>query len=152
MRSFTGESGARRPQGSHRFTRIILVLAWAVFWLNTALLPCCEVAAAVLGGPADNGSQSVPNTQSAHHSVAMHSEPLEHSPGSPCGQTLIAGPQLAGNHELLTPYRSLVEWFAVAASAAPDLRAVNHAAYLAPRDYHPPPPFRLYLHTQRLLI
>ena len=32
------------------------------------------------------------------------------------------------------------------------LTVVNHSANLAPLDYHSPPPFRLYLHTQRLLI
>ena len=152
MRSVTGESEARRPQSPHRYTRVILMLAWAVFWLNSALLPCCEVVAAALGGHADNGSQSISAAQPAHHSDTTHSEPLEHSTDSPCGDTLVSGIPIVGGYEVLTPDRSPLDWFAVDVRVATSLTAITHSTNLVPREYPPPPPFRLYLHTQRLLI
>jgi hypothetical protein len=97
---------AVRPSGPPRFARVILVLAWAVFWLSTALFPCCEVVAAVLGGHAETGSQPVATTQSAHHPDTAHAETSDHSPDLPCSDTLISGLSVAGGHEILTPERS----------------------------------------------
>jgi hypothetical protein len=45
--------------GLRGFARVILVLAWAAFWFNTALFPCCEVVAAAFGDHSDDVSQSV---------------------------------------------------------------------------------------------
>jgi len=61
-------SEAKQPRGLHGFARVGLVLAWVVFWLNTALFPRCEVAAAVLGGHADNGSRTASAAPPLHHS------------------------------------------------------------------------------------
>jgi hypothetical protein len=151
-RSSTRKSDARRPRGLRGFARLGLVGAWVIFWLNTALFPCCEVAAAVLGGHADNGSQSASTASPPHHSDAAHSEPSDHSPDSPCGYTLIAGPPLVGDYKALTPDRFPLEWFAVDAPVATSLTAVNHSAILALARVTPPPSLRLYLRTQRLLI
>jgi len=129
-----------------------LVVASVVFWLNTALFPCCEVAAAVLGGHANNESQSASAAPPLQHSAATHSEPLDHSPDTPCGTTLISESLLVGAYEVLTPDRSSLKWFAVDAPVATSLTTVNHPAILALARAAPPPSLRLYLRTQRLLI
>ena len=151
-RSSARMSEAGRPRGLRGFARVGLVVAWVVFWLNTALFPCCEVAAAVLGGHADTGSQSASAAPPLHPSDATHSELLDHSPDSPCGTTLISVSPLVGEYEVLIPDRFPLEWFAADAPVAPSLTAVNHSTHLALARAAPPPPLRLYLRTQRLLI
>jgi hypothetical protein len=146
-------SEARR--GLRGFARVGLVVAWVAFWLNTALFPCCKVAAAVLGGHADNGPRSASAAPPLHDSDASHSGPLDHSfdaPCGPCGYTLISGPPLVGEYEVLIPDRSPLEWFAVDASVATSVTAVNLPAHLALARATPPPSLRLFLRTQRLLI
>ena len=146
-------SGAGRPRGPRGFARVGWVVAGVVFWLNTALFPCCEVAAAVLGGHADNGSRAASAALPPHHSDAKHSELMDHGPGSPCGYTLISGPPLVGEYKGPAPDRSPLERFAGDAAVATSLTAVNHAANLALARAAPPPPsLRLDLRTQRLLI
>ena len=152
MRSITGGPQAGRPRGPRGFARVILVLAWAALWLNTALFPCCEVAAAVLGGNADNGSLTVSAGPTLHHADAAHSEPLDPCPVSLFGDTLISGLPLVGAYEGLTRDRSPVEWYAVDAPVDTSLTAVNDPANLALAQAAPPPSLHLYLRTQRLLI
>ena len=145
-------SEARRPRGPHGFARVALVLAWVVFWLNTALFPCCEALAAAFGDHPDDVSQSTAAVQSAYHPGETHSECPHHNPDLPCDHTLNAGPIIDELYAGLSTDRVNLEWFAIDVSGAA-LTAVSHAANLTPRDYlSPPPPFRLYLHTQRLLI
>ena len=154
-RSSARMSETRRPRGLRGFARVGLVVAWVAFWLNTALFPCGEVAAGVLGGHADNGSRSASAAPPPHHSDATHSKLLDHSldsPCGPCGYTLISGPPLVGEYEVLTPDRSPLESFAVDAPVATSLTAVSHSANLALARAGPPPSLRLYLRTQRLLI
>ena len=118
------------------FARMGLVAAWAVFFLNTALFPCSEVAAAVLDGHAD----------------ATHAEPLDHGPDAPCASSLSGGPTLVGEHEVLAPDRSPLGCFAIDAPVATSPTAVNHSANLALARADPPPSLRLYQRTQRLLL
>ena len=146
-------STARRPRGLRGVARVGLLAAWVVFWLNTALFSCCEVAAAVLGGHVDNGSVSASAALPLQHSAAAQSEPLHQSPDAPCGNILISGPPLVGEHEVLAHDRSPLKWFAVDAPVATSrLTIVNHPAILALARAAPPPSLRLYLRTQRLLI
>ena len=145
-------SEARQPRGMRGFARVALPLVWVVFWLNTALFPCCEVGAAVSGEHTDNGSQSASAAPPPHHSDATHSEPLDQGSDPPCGYTLISGPPLAGEYEVLTPDRSPQKWFAVDVPVATSLAAVHHPANLSLARAIPPPWLRLYLRTQRLLI
>lgn len=145
-------SEARRPRGLRGLARVGLMVAWAAFWLSTALFPCCEVAAAILGGHADNGSRTASAAPPLHHSGATYSECLAHSADSPCGHTLISGPPLVGEYEGLTPDRSPLERFAVDAPVATSLIAVNHFANLALARATSPPSLRPHLRTQRLLI
>jgi hypothetical protein len=152
IRSSARTSEARRPRGLHGFARAGLVVASVVFWVNTALFPCCEVAAAVLGGHAESGSRTASPALPLHHSNDTHSEPLDHGPDSPCGDTLVAGPPLAGEYEAPTPDRSPLEWFAVDVPVGTSLTTVNHSANFALARAAPPPSLRLYLRTQRLLI
>jgi len=151
-RSVTGVSDTGRPRVPHGFTRVILVLAWA-FWFNAALFPCCEALAAAFGDHRGDVSQTAPAAQPAHYSGETQSECPHHSPGSPCGHSLDAGPAINEADAGLSTDRVNPEWFAIDVSAVAGLTAVNRSANLAPRAYHsPPPPLRLYLHTQRLLI
>lgn len=120
----------------HKVARMGLVAAWAVFFLNATLLPCCEVVAADLGGHAD----------------ATHAEPLDHSPDSPCASSLSDVPTLVGAHEVLAPDRSPLGWFAIDAPVATNPTAVNHSASRALALADPPPSLRLYQRTQRLLL
>ena len=145
-------SEARRPRGLRGFARVGLVMGWVVFWLNTALFPCGEVAAGVLGGHADNGSRSTSAAPPLHDSDASHSGPLDHSLNSPCHYTPISGPLLVGEYEVLTTDRPPLEGIAVDAPVATSLTAVSHSANLALARAGPPPSLRLYLRTQRLLI
>ena len=143
---------ARRLPALHRFTRVILVLAWLAFWLNTALFPCCDVAAALFGGHANSESQASSAAPTLHLSGATHSEPADHRPASACGDTLISGSPLVGAYEALTPDRPSLEWFAVDAAVATSRIAVSHSTDLVLARAAPPPSLRLYQRTQRLLI
>ena len=152
-RSITGVSDTRRPPGSHGFARAVLVLAWTAFWLNTALFPCCEALAAAFGDHSDDVSQSAAAAQPAHHPDETHSECPHHSAGSPCGHIFDAVPAINAVDAGGATDRFNLEWFAIDVSTVAGLTAVNHSANLAPREYQSaPPPFRLYLRTQRLLI
>ena len=147
----TGGKDAERPRGLRRIARAGLIAAWGVFWLNTALFPCCEVSAAILGGHADHASQSA-SAAPPHHSDDSHSEPLDHSPDSPCSDLLTSDPPLAGEYGVLTPDRSSLEWFAVDAPVAAAFTTVHRTANFALARASPPPSLRLHLRTQRLLI
>lgn len=138
-RSLTGVREARRPRVPHGFARVVLVLAWAVFWLNTAFFPCCEALAAAFGDHPDDVSQTAPAAQPAHHSVETQAECPHHSPGSPCGHTLDAGPAINETDAGLSTDRVNLERFAIDVSVAAALTAVTHTANLAPREYHSPP-------------
>ena len=152
-RSITGASDIGQPRRPHGSVRVILVLAWAAFWFNAALFPCCEALAAAFGDHPGDVSQTAPAAQPAHHSGETQPECPHHSPGSPCGHTLDAGPAINEADAGLSTDRVNLERFAIDVSVAAGLTAVSHSANLAPREYHsPPPPVRLYLHTQRLLI
>jgi hypothetical protein len=129
-----------------------LIAVLAVFWFNTALFPCCAVAATLLTGHAESGSQSAPTLLPPHYSDAANFEPLGYGPDSPCGYTLIPDPSIVGANEVLTPDRSPLEWIAIYASAAMSFTAVHRAADFTLARASPPPSLRLYQRTQRLLI
>ena len=151
-RSIARVSGTKRPRSRFRSSHA-MVLAWFVFWLNTALFPCCEAFSAAFGGHSESISQSVPAAQPAHHSDESNSGDPRHSPESPCDYALNAGPAIIdGESAALPTDRVQLAWFAIDTSVAPALTAVNLAAHRVPREYHLPPQSRLYLHTQRLLI
>ncbi len=153
VRSITGVSDTGGPRGPRGFARVILMLAWAAFWFNAALFPCCEAIAASFGGRPDDVSQTTSAARPAYHSGETHSDCPHHSPDSPCGHTLDAGPVIDEVYAGLLTDRVNPEWFAIDVPVVAALTAVSHSANLAPREYlSPPAPVRLYLHTQRLLI
>ena len=137
FRYSTRMSEVSRPRGLRGFARVGLVVAGAIFLLNTTLFPCCEVAAAVLGG---------------HHSKAEHSEPPHHSPDAPCDSSIVSGAALVVEHEVLAPERSPVAWSAVDAPFATIPASVSDSAVIALARASPPHSLRFYLRTQRLLI
>ena len=141
----------RRRRSAH----VTLLLAWVAFWLNTALLPCCEVFAAAFDAHADGVSQSAPVAKRAHHADTMHTERARGSNESRCDFTLNAQPLINGEYAGLPKAGRDLELVALSVPLSVGPVAVNHSPSLAPRNYHPPPPLaanRLYLHTQRLLI
>ena len=143
---------SRRPLLQSRGARVVLVLAWVVFWGNTALLPCCEALAAAFDDHSDSVSHSTSAGQPEHHSEETHTGHLNQAPSSHCDATLNAPPAIDGTSAALPIYRVDLDGFVTATPLTPGLPAVNHSASVAPRDYHPPPPFRRYLDSQRLLI
>lgn len=142
----------RRPPSRWRPARVALVLAWAMFWLNTALFPCCEALAAAAGGHSDSVSQSVSVAPSVHHSDESNAERTHPNPSSPCDTTLNAEPAVDGKFSALPTDRANFGWFVIATAETSGPLATSHAANLAPREHKPPPPSRPYLRNQRLLI
>lgn len=149
MPSLNGVSGTKRPLGRFRTARMALVLAWAAFWLHTALFPCCESFAAVFDHP-DSVSQSASAAQPAHHSDKTHSERSDESPL--CDDTIHAEPAINGAYVALPIDGSQLDLGVIGTSIASGLIAVNNFKKLAHREYHPPPSLSRYLQTQRLLI
>ena len=152
-RSLPGGSGAKRPRGRGRAAHV-MVLAWVVFWFNTALFPCCDAFAAAFDHHSDAVSPSVSAAELAHHHDESHSERTSQSPESPCDYALNAGPAIIDGAYVALPTDHIqLVWVAIATPpVALDLTTANHAVNRVPREYHPPPQSRLYLHTQRLLI
>lgn len=118
------------------FAPLGLVAAWAVFILNTALLPFCEVAAAVPGA----------------HAGTTHVEPPHDSPDSPCGPSLSGGSTVVDAYGAPSPDRSPLGWSAVEAPVAASIAAVTYSANLALARDAPSLSLRLYQRTQRLLL
>ncbi len=150
-RKITGVTGGGMPLRQGRFSRAVLVSAWVVFWLNTALFPCCESLAAAFDGHSDSISQSTPVVP-AHHSDETHAEHPDPTRSSQCDFTLNAEPVIDTAYAAPQSDRVHLDWFAVATLVAPDVTAVNHFASRPTIDYHPPPAFRRHPLTQRLLI
>ena len=131
----------------------MLALAWMAFWLNAALIPCCEAFAAT---PDDQAGVVVHAITKAEHTHVTHDAPAEathHAPDSPCGPTLHDGPATYGEHVGLPSERVDLEWDAAYLLFANSLFAKHQTAKLARVVYNPwPRKSRLYLQTQRLLI
>lgn len=151
-RNSAGMSEARRPGGLRGFARVGLVAAWAAFWINAAMFPCCEALAATFGGHPGNISQSVSDVQPAHQPDDKQTGSPVHSPDSPCGYSLGAEPAIVGEYVVPAADRSPQERFAVDAPVAAGLAAASHSANLALARAVPPRSLRLYQRTQRLLI
>jgi len=128
-----------------------MVLGWVVFWLNTALFPCCEVLAAALSGQGRDVSPSISAAQPGHHPGDPHSGSPVHNSDAPCSDSLNPGTPLVGECQALTPDRSPAGFFAAVAPPT-TLTAVTPLATLVLARAPPPPSLRLYLRTQRLLI
>jgi len=144
---------ARRPQGLRGFARVALVAAWAVFWLSTAIFPCCESSAALVAGDhSDEVTQSDSAAPHEHHSGDAHSDGPDHGPYSPCEHAVSTGPVLAVEHTVLTSDRFPSHWLAIEEQLSPSLITAVHRPSLALPQADPPPPPRFYLRTQRLLI
>ncbi len=147
-----GTPEARRPRGPRGFVRVTMVAAWAVFWFSTAIFPCCESIAAVLGGEHHIAvAESDPVAPQAHHSGDVNSEGQDHGPHSPCESALGAVPTLVGEQEVLASEHFSMHWIAIEQHSAFDLKAVAHRPSLA-LPHGAPPPLGFYQRSQRLLI
>ena len=150
--SVASTSVSGRPRDRRGFARTGLMMAWLMFWLNSALFPCCEVVAAVLGGHAGEGAPITAVALPLHIADATHSEPSDHSPDSPCGEVVFAGVPLASQQVGMTADRPAPEWVAIDTSVVAGSPAADRTTSPALDRDAPPPPLRLYLRTQRLLI
>lgn len=140
---FTIRSVATR----RKFLHTMLMFGWIAFWLNTALFPCCDALAEALDGHVhgSTGLNDTPHSVGADHS---HQEPA-----SDCGSALDLGAPSSGEYFAFTSdqLRAGCVLSNVQLTVAP--LDVTRSVNLPSRDYHPPPPlWRIYLRTQRLLI
>ena len=143
------------PLRRRRSAHVTLVFAWVAFWLNTALVPCCEAFAAAFDGHTDVVTQSISGAKQAQLPDLMHSESPYHSPASPCADAFDAGPAINGVVVGPSADRVDQQWAAIPVIFAVCLTSPNLSGNLARSDYRPPllpANVRLYLHTQRLLI
>ena len=136
-----------------RFAHWALVLAWMAFWLNTALIPCCEAFAATSG---DHASVVVHATPSAEQTYASHDVPVvasHHEPDSPCGPSIHEAPATNGEQVGLAFERVNLEWDAAYSLFTNKYFVKSQTANPARFIYDPWPRQPRYdLQTQRLLI
>ena len=139
---------AKRPKG----LRAGLVAACALFWLGTALFPCCELIAATLGGDRHREvAQSDSATPYVHPSGGVQSKGSGHDPHPPCEQTFSDGAVSVEEPAVLTSVRFPLQRVTVEEPHVSGLAAVVHRSSLAlPRVAPPPPGFQQ--RSQRLLI
>ena len=143
----------RKPKGKpplrlRRLARVTVVLAWIVFWLNTALFPCCEAVAAGLGGQPP--MQAVSGTHPAHASGETHPDHPDDSHNSPCGVVVSAAPATLGQADVLSaPQPDIVS---TAPGAAISLLPAADSTSTAIPDPAPPPKVPLYLRELRILL
>ena len=138
-----------------RAAHMALIFAWLAFWINAAILPCCEAFAATSDDHADAGAQSVSVSAQTHGSSNSHREHPQQDPDSRCGHTINAEPAINSEYAGVPTSRVHLQWDAMTVNVAAVTATATQSAKLAMYDYHPPPPhgnFRLYLQTLRLLI
>ena len=144
---------AREPKGKpplrlRRFARVTVVLAWMVFWLNTALFPCCEAVAAGLGGQPP--VQAVSGSHTAHASGETGSEHPDQSHNSPCGVAVSAAAATLGQADVLSAAQPDI--VSSASGAAISLRPAADSTSTAIPHPAPPPKVPLYLRELRILL
>lgn len=119
------------------------VLVWVGMWLSTALLPCCEVAAAVAA------QEQAQHANCEHAADRAPDSNSDQKPGTCLG---IAAPAPASAERLVAPIGSNLP------QLAPGFSAPSHVLPPLPRLTLPvayraaPPPMAVYLRSQRLRI
>ena len=148
LKIVTRTSGTRRPDRQRGVARVVVVLAWLAFWLNTALSPCCEAIAAGIGD--QPAPQAVSDAHPAHNHDETHTDSSDQGPNPPCGHVVSAVPAdfaqaavFAAEHQnfvTITP-DSISALFPAVASA------LSLFAYSTP-----PPQIQLYLRDLRIRL
>ena len=133
--------------------RVSLLIAWAAFWLGTALFPCCEAIAAALGdhpgAVVHQSAEASPHTEmpgEAHHDCP------DGSPGTPCHSLHGSGSAVVGESATASLDRLAHDVPAMAARVWPasaDGRQTTQASIPPPAL---PPPLGFHQRTRRLLI
>jgi hypothetical protein len=120
-----------------------LVLVWLGMWLCTALLPCCEVEAAVVG-----------HAQALHPDCGRPAEPAPDSGGGHTNTTClgIAAPAPASAESLAAPSGGNLAQPALGICAPYHVFPPMPALSLPLTFRAAPPPVAVYLRNQRLLI
>lgn len=136
-----------RPRVTRRFAHVTMILAWVVFWLNTAFFPCCYAVAA-FGDNSAYVSQAASATSPAHYADETHTDRPDHRPYSPCGYSFTAQPTDVG---MLASEHAPLKWSVIDAPVFSGVTAEIRSENLAPRG-NPPPYVRPYLREQRLLL
>jgi len=148
----TGPADARGPLRRPRVAQVALLLGWTAFWINAALFPCCVALATVHDEQSGARSESALATQPARNTDMAVGETTHHDLLSLCDYALESGVQTSGAYPAPATNPVQSDWLATGPSIVAGLTAANHSSTFAPRKYQIPPPLRLYLHTQRLLI
>jgi hypothetical protein len=143
-KTVTGTFENKRQRG---FARVVVVLAWLTFWLNTAFFPCCEAVAAGFGG---QPAAEVSDAHLAHDSDKTHTHHPDQNPQSTCGHIVSAGPTTSGPAAVLAAehpnFVSTTPGVTIASLPAA-ISAFSLTAYPAP-----PPKVPLYLRDLRIRL
>lgn len=137
--------------GLRAFAGIAAAFVWAAFLMNAALCPCDGANAAAIGERSEIVSQSAANAGLADCPGETHSERPGHGPGPRCTHVIGATPHTIDALPVLASGFSPWHWSAIDAPSYPAPGAATRSGNLAPGEI-PPPQFRLYLRTLRLLI
>lgn len=122
-----------------------MLFGWLMFWIVGIAQPCCAAFAAP---HADNHaiSEAAMQSGSGHADAGMPAK--NHLDDTPCAQAY--APDAAPGSDLLLPAAACTPIALVSVDAA-TLTAVP-VIFASTARYHPPPPQRIYIRTQRLLI
>lgn len=133
--------------------RVSLLIAWAAFWLGTALFPCCEVVAAAL---ADHHVTVVHQSADASPHTGVHGEANhdcpDGSPGSACHSPNGSGTAVVGEYATASLDRLAHDVPAVAVRVWPASADGHQTTQACVPPSAPPPPLGFHQRIRRLLI
>jgi hypothetical protein len=144
----TRTSETKRPRAQRGLARLVIVLAWATFWLNSAFLPCCQAVAAGVGDQLL--THAVSHTHPAHHFDETHTGHSHPSPHPPCDELVSAGPATFVQAAVLAAGHP--EFAAITSNATISVRPAAVSAFALTAYSTPPPKVPLYLRELRILL
>ena len=141
----TRTSVTRRQRG---FARVVVVLAWLAFWLNTAFFPCCEAVAVGFGD--QPAAQVVSDAHPAHNADETHTHHPDQSPYPPCGHVVSAGPATFSQAAVLAAEHP--DFVSITPGATISLLPAAVSTFSLTTYPTPPPKVPLYLRELRILL
>ena len=144
----TKGSATRHLRAPGGFARVVVVLAWVMFWLNAAFTPCCEALAVGFGG--QSAAQLVSSAQPAHDSAETNTHHPDHSHNSPCDLVISAGPAVMGQ-ALVLPAEQL-DFVSITPGVVISLTPALVCAFSLTAYPTPPPKVPLYLRDLRIRL
>ena len=129
----------------------MLIFAWAAFWLSGAFLPCHDAIAAVADEPSGDALPIVVTSHLTHGEGATQVLHSNHTSHFACENPAKAAPASTGSMAKQVMWHPSLKW-AASYAPFPALRsATNVFDNLAPH-WIPPPQYRFYARTLRILI